>query len=88
MAYDKGNLNKIGGTSLKGNAPQVFTYANKAGDTVTAANFFDPAAGLMAPGDIIRVVAFSGSTPSGVADYYVTAVADGAVTVAAVAAGS
>ena len=88
MAYSKDNINKIGGTSLKGNAPQVFTYANKSGDTVTADGYFNAAAGIMAPGDIINVVAYASGAPSGVAVYYVKTVAAGVVTVAAVAAGA
>ena len=83
MAFSKLKLNKIGGMALKGNAPQVFTYDNKAGDTVTADNFFNPVADLLAVGDIIRVVNYTSTAASGLVDYVVASITAGVVVIAA-----
>ena len=83
MAFSKLKLNKIGGQSLKGNAPQVFAYDNAAGDTVTASNFFNPVADLLSVGDIFRVVNYTGTAASGLVDYVVASISAGVVTIAA-----
>lgn len=83
MAFSKLKLNKIGGMALKGNAPQVFTYDNAAGDTVTADNFFNSVADLLSVGDIIRVVNYTGTAASGLVDYVVASITAGVVVIAA-----
>lgn len=83
MAFSKLKLNKIGGQSLKGSAPQVFAYDNAAGDTVTSAGFFNSVADLLAPGDIIRVVNYTSNKPSGLVDYVVASITAGVVVIAA-----
>lgn len=83
MALSMDKLNKIGGQSLKGNAPQVFTYDNGAGDTVTAAGFFNKFAPLLGVGDLIIVVNYSSSKPATAVIYTVASIEAGVVTVAA-----
>lgn len=83
MAYSNDNLNKIGGQALRGHAPQVLTYANKSGDDVTASGYFNEAAPMLAAGDVIKVVSYTGGTPSGAADYVVTSASGGSVSIAA-----
>lgn len=84
MALSKLKLNKIGGQSLRGGAPQVFTYDNGAGDTVTSAGFFNAFAPLLAVGDLIIVVNYSSSVPATAVIYTVSAISSaGVVTVAA-----
>lgn len=83
MALTKANLNKIGGQSLKGNAAQVFTYLNAAGDTVTAAGYFNAFAPLLGVGDLIIVINYSSSVPATAVIYTVASISSGVVTVAA-----
>lgn len=83
MAISMDKLNKIGGQSLKGNAPQMFTYDNAAGDTVTAAGFFNKFAPLLCVGDIIMVVNYTSSAPSGAVTYVVKSIVSGVVTIVA-----
>ena len=83
MAYSKDNLSIIGGQALKGYAPQVLTYANKSGDDVTASGYFNSAAQIVSAGDVIKVVAYTTGTPSGAADYVVTSVSGGTVSITA-----
>lgn len=84
MALSKDKLNKIGGQSLKGNAAQVFTYLNSAGDTVTAAGYFNGMADLLGVGDLILVINYSSSKPATCVVYTVSEISSaGVVTVVA-----
>ena len=81
MAYSINKVNKIGGQSLYGNAPQVLTYKNDAGDTVSATGFFNSLAHEVYAGDIIKVVNYNSGVPYDVVDYLVTSVSAGVVAI-------
>ena len=66
---------------LKGAAPQVFSYQHES-DTLTSANYFDPVADLLEPGDIILASKVASGTASELKVLYVATVAAGVVTVA------
>jgi hypothetical protein len=81
MAFNINKVNKIGGQALYGNAPQILTYANSAGDTVTATGFFNSLVGQVTTGDIIKVVNYVSGVPDDVVDYLVTSVISGVVAI-------
>lgn len=76
MAYDNTELSQMAYTGANG-GNSLFFYANSGGDTVTASGFFDDVADVLNVGDIILDV-------DGGIFYRVSAISDGAVTVAAV----
>lgn len=70
MAFNKENLNPIGGQSRRGKAPMVWSYATEdALATVDGAGYFDNGSttntgmrNVLKPGDIIHVVVVSDLT--------------------------
>jgi len=60
MAFDRKELALVAVSGAGDNVSHVYLYANSAGDTVTAANFFDDAADQINTGDILFV---TGGTP-------------------------
>lgn len=75
MAFSRSELSLMAYTGADG-GHHLYFYSNSASDTVTAANFFDDAADELNVGDLIYDV-------DGAIHYNVTAITDGAVTVAA-----
>lgn len=76
MAYTNTELSQMAYTGANG-GNSLFFYANSAQDTVTATGFFNDVADVLNVGDIILDV-------DGGIFYRVSAISDGAVTVAAV----
>lgn len=60
MAFARSELALIAQSGAGSSYNHVYLYANTAGDTVTAANFFDDAADQINTGDILFV---TGTTP-------------------------
>lgn len=80
MAFKRENLTCYANNARTGVVPALWLYYNEGGDTVTAAGFI--ADNHMAAGDIVTVL----TTDHKKADYYVSAVANGKATLAAIAA--
>lgn len=78
MAFDKNRLSAYGNIEKRGQAPVLWVYHNKAGDTVTTAGFMTHAA--LTVGDQVLVVSADGKTQT---PYYVSAVSNGAATLTA-----
>lgn len=55
MAFDRKELALVAVSGAGDAVSHVYLYANSAEDTVTAANFFDPAADQINTGDILFV---------------------------------
>lgn len=65
MAYDVTGLVPIGGQSKAGNAPQIFAYkTTDAHAAVDTSGYFNSAAGVLKPGDVILVTVMSGASVS------------------------
>lgn len=63
MAYNKDNLQPIGGQSKAGNAPQMWSYKTADAKTVVdGEGYFNDASSLLKVGDLIYVHASSGGT--------------------------
>lgn len=63
MAYNKDNLQPIGGQSKAGNAPQVWSYKTTDAKTdVDASGYFNDASSLLKVGDLIYLHASTGGT--------------------------
>lgn len=71
MAFILANLAPVGGQSTKGRAPQKFTYATlDTHATVDTTGYFNAAAAILAPGDIIEVVVFTTTLFTGAVSTY------------------
>jgi len=58
MAYDKTNLQPIGGQSKAGNAPQMWSYTAPGNDAIADINtegYFNDASDVLKVGDLIHV---------------------------------
>jgi len=63
MAYSIDGLSPIGGQSMKGNAPQIWSYQTS--DTIATVNssgYFNSLDGVLAVGDLIYCVTSTGGT--------------------------
>jgi len=58
MAYNKDNLQPIGGQSKAGNAPQMWSYTAPAADAVAAiiaSGYFNDASSVLKVGDLVYI---------------------------------
>lgn len=75
MAFTSDEMSLMAYTGAASGGHHLYWYTNSASDDITAANFFDDHADNLSEGDVIYDV-------DGLQMYTVTAIADGAVTVA------